>query len=135
VRAPSSIERLVGDGSSKTSREAEAGRAGAVGAVEGEVARGERLEADAAVGAGVPLGVERLARLGLALGLRERHQHALAVAQGQLDRVGEARADRRRDDEPVPATSIECLRFTSAYASSSTAGPSIRAHEALPPAA
>ena len=72
------------------------GRAGTVGRVEGEAARPQRLEGDAAVGAGILLGVER------ALTADNLHLHQpLGEAQRLLDAVGQARADGRLEDQAV----------------------------------
>ena len=87
-------------GEDQLQAETRAGRAGAVGAVEGEMARLELLEAQLAVRAGVALREERL---GLArAGLRSLHDHQPAAPlEGQLDRIGQPRADRGRRHEAV----------------------------------
>ena len=84
--------------------------AGAVGRVEGEVARGQLLEGAVAVGAGQVLGegegVVGLAVVGaadrLAVALHELHLgHAVGQAEGRLERVGEAALEAVAHDEPV----------------------------------
>ncbi len=78
-------------------------RAGPVGGVEGEVARGGLLEADAAVGAGQVLG-EGDGLVGLGVGPPVHDQdfgRAAGQLQGGLDRLGQALADVAAPDQPV----------------------------------
>ncbi len=76
--------------------EAGAGRAGAVGAVEGEQARRDLGQARAALGAGIVL---RQRLLGGAL--RRQHHQAAGDLEGGLDRLGEALLDAGLDHQAV----------------------------------
>ncbi len=71
-----------------------------MGTVEGKVAGGQRGETDAALRAGQPFGEDLFLWRG-ADGLHQRHQHALALAQGQFHRIGQSGADGFAQHQPV----------------------------------